>query len=46
MCNLPTEKHKKVRPPQQETNAPPFPFAKLGLDISEPYPTILSGNNT
>ena len=35
---------KKVRPPQQETDAPPFPFAKLGLDISGPYPTTLSGN--
>ena len=35
---------KKVRPLQQETDAPPFPFAKLGLDISGPYPTTLSGN--
>ena len=35
---------KKVRPPQQETDAPPFPFAKLGLAISGPYPTTLSGN--
>ena len=35
---------KKVRPPQQETDAPPFPFVKLGLDISGPYPTTLSGN--
>ena len=43
MCNLPTEKIKKVRP-QQETDAPPFPFAKLGLDISGPYPPTLSGN--
>ena len=46
MCNLPTEKlEKKIRPPQQETDVPPFPFAKLGLDISGPYPTTLSGNN-
>ena len=43
-CNLPTEKLKKIRPPQQETDALPFPFAKLGLDISGPYPTTLSGN--
>ena len=35
---------KKVRPPQQETDAPPFPLAKLGLDISGPYPTTVSGN--
>ena len=35
---------KKVRPPQQETDAPPFPFAKLGLGVSGPYLTTLSGN--
>ena len=34
----------KLRPPQQETDAPPFPFAKLGLHISGLYPTTLSGN--
>ena len=44
MCNLPTEKLQKGRPPQQENEAPPFPLAKLGLDISDSYPTTLSGN--
>ena len=34
---------RKVKPPLQETDAPPFPFAKLGLDVSGPYPTTLSG---
>ena len=34
----------KVKPSLQETDAPPFPFGKLGLDISGPYPTTLSGN--
>ena len=35
---------RKVKPPLQETDAPPFPLAKLGLDVSGPYPTTLSGN--
>ena len=35
---------RKVKPPLQETDAPPFPFAKLGLDVSGPYYTMLSGN--
>ena len=35
---------RKVKPPLQETDAPPFPFAKVGLDVSGPYPTTLSGN--
>ena len=35
---------RKVKLPLQETDAPPFPFAKLGLNVSGPYPTILSGN--
>ena len=34
----------KVKPLLQETDALPFPFAKLGLDVSGPYPTALSGN--
>jgi len=28
----------------QETDIPPYPFAKIGLDLSGPYPTSLSGN--
>lgn len=28
----------------QETDVPPFPFAKVGLDLSGTYPTKLSGN--
>ena len=35
---------RKVKPHLQETDAPPFSFAKLGLDVSGPYPTTLSGN--
>ena len=28
----------------QETDIPPYPMAKLSLDLSGPYPTSLSGN--
>ena len=35
---------KKVKLPQQKTDAPPYPFAKLGLDVSGPYHKTLSGN--
>ena len=35
---------KKVKPPLRETDIPSFPFAKMGLDLSGPYPTTLSGN--
>ena len=35
---------RKVKPHLQETDVPPFPFAKLGLDVSGPYPTTFSGN--
>lgn len=35
---------KKIKPPTQETDIPPYPFAKLGLDLSGPYPRSLSGN--
>ena len=34
----------KVKPPQQETDAPPYPFAKIGLDVAGPYHRTLSGN--
>ena len=35
---------KKPRPPLQETDIPPYPFAKMALDLSGPYPTTISGN--
>ena len=35
------QKHKA---PLQETEIPPYAFAKIGLDVSGPYPTSLSGN--
>jgi transposase InsO family protein len=35
---------KKIKPPLQETDIPPYPFAKIGLDLSGSYPTSLSGN--
>ena len=34
----------KVKPPQQETDAPPYPFAKIGIDVTGPYQKTLSGN--
>ena len=34
----------KNKPPLQETDIPPYPFAKLSLDLSGPHPTTLSGN--
>ena len=39
-----TRSLKKIRPPLQETDIPPYPFAKIGLDLSGPYPKSLSGN--
>ena len=35
---------RKIKAPVQETGIPPYPFAKIGLDLSGPYPTSLSGN--
>ena len=35
---------KKLKPSIQETEVPPFSFAKIGLDLSGPYPQSLSGN--
>ena len=35
---------KKIKPPQQEIDAPHYPFAKLGLEISGPYPKTLSSH--
>ena len=35
---------KVQRAPLQETDFPPYAFAKIGLDLSGPYPLTLSGN--
>lgn len=34
----------KSKPPLQETDIPPYAFAKIGLNLSGPYPTSLSSN--
>ena len=34
----------KIRKPLQETDIPPYPMAKLSLDLSGPYPKTMSGN--
>ncbi|KAK6167883.1 hypothetical protein SNE40_021812 [Patella caerulea] len=34
----------KQIPPMQFYDIPPYAFAKIGLDLSGPYPTTLSGN--
>ena len=34
----------KIRPPLQETDIPPYPFAKVSVDLSGRYPKTLSGN--
>ena len=39
-----TRNLKKIKLPQQEIDTPPYPFAKIGLDVSGPYPKTLSGN--
>lgn len=39
-----TRSSKVSKPPLQETDIPPYPFAKIGLDLSGPYPRTLSGN--
>ena len=41
-CQMSSSKKTKV--PLQETDIPPFPFAKIALDLSGPFPTTLSGN--
>ncbi len=35
---------KRIKPPIQSTDIPPYPFAKVGFDLSGPYPRTLSGN--
>ena len=39
-----TRSAKRSKPPLHETDIPPYPFAKIGLDLSGPYPRTLSGN--
>ena len=39
-----TRSMQKNKHPLQETDIPPYPMAKLSLDLSGPYPTTLSGN--
>lgn len=39
-----TRNLKQLKPTTQITDVPPFPFAKIGLDLSGPYPKSLSGN--
>ena len=39
-----TRNKQKVKQPLQMTDIPPNAFAKIGLDLSGPYPTSLSGN--
>ena len=39
-----TRSMQKIKPPLQETDIPPYPMAKISLDLSGPYPTTLSGN--
>ena len=39
-----TRSLQKISQPLQETDIPPYPMAKLSLDLSGPYPTALSGN--
>lgn len=42
VCQARTLRAQKA--PLSETDAPPYPFAKVSMDISGPYPTSLSGN--
>ena len=39
-----TRSLQKIRQPLQETDIPPYPMAKISLDLSVPYPTSMSGN--
>ena len=41
---MPNKVCSKSEPPIQETDMPPYAFAKLSLDLSGPYPKSLSGN--
>jgi len=39
-----TRSSKTSKPPLQDTDIPPYPFAKIALDLSEPFPETLSEN--
>ena len=39
-----TRSLQKIKEPLQETDIPPYPMAKISLDLSGPYPTSVSGN--
>ena len=39
-----TRSLQKIKQPLQETDIPPYPMAKVSLDLSGPYPTSMSGN--
>ena len=39
-----TRSLQKFKQPQQETDIPRYPMAKLSIDVLGPYPTTLSGN--
>ena len=39
-----TRSLQKVQQPLQETDIPPYPMAKISLDLSGPYPTSMTGN--
>ena len=45
MCTIcQTRSLQKIKQPLQETDIPPYPMAKISLDLSGPYPTSTSGN--
>ena len=45
MCTIcQTRSLQKIKQPLQETDIPPYPMAKISLDLSGPYPTSMSGN--
>ena len=45
MCTIcQTRSLQKIKQPLQETDIPPYPMAKMSLDLSGPYPTSMSGN--
>ena len=44
MCNLSKKKPEKGKTTSTRNWCSTFPFAKLGLNVSGPYPTTLSGN--
>ena len=41
---MPNSHARQIRPPLQETDIPQFPFSRVSLDVSGPYPESLSGN--